>query len=745
MSLQTVSGLSSDEAARVEALRASGLLDAESGGAFAPLVDLAARLLSAPVAYVCLVGADRVIFKASIGLEQSEMPRDWSVTEHAVAAGGLMVIEDTAADPRTRDHPLVVGGGIRAYLGTVLRLPGGHVAGALTILDRRPRTFSAEEIATIVDLGRMAEALLKAQQQSVALAETADDARRAHEAGALVTRYLEQAEQVGKIGHWWLDGDNRLHFSKQTYALYELPAETPVDVDHALSFYEPDDGVRARALMVEAFKVCGDFDYEATMYTANGVRRRIRALGHARPDSQGRPCIFGVVQDISDESAQRDQLRWAATHDPLTGILNRRAFYEEGAVRAADPERKLFCALIDLDHLKLINDIFGHAAGDHALRTAAERMAEAFPDALVARIGGDEFGMLVDGEEEAVKARLDTLVESLRQPRDSAFGVLTLGATIGLSRVRADRSLVAAEQRADAALYHGKQSERGSVVRNRLAIERRATARMEQSARLRDSLHDGSVRTFFQPIVDLREGHVVGAEALIRLCHGTEVVPAEQFALGLGDSRLAARVFDRVMTDTVAMLESCPGLEAISVNVAPSDLMATGFADALFDRLRNAGIGADRLVIEITESTLLLGEQARVRTVLERLRMAGVGIALDDFGTGYSSLSHVSDFPITRLKIDKRFVHRMASHPRERAVTLAIIHLARQLGLELVAEGIEDDTSRAVLASAGCAMGQGFFWSPAIDDLPAFLAAHPRAGVPARKPFEPKLVGSGEG
>lgn len=724
-----------DDTARVAALRATGVLDTPLGGPFQPLVELAAKLLKTPVAYIALLDADRLVFKASVGLTVTEVPRAWAVCDHTVAHGGSMTITDAKHHSQFADHPAVTTFGIRAYAGTVLRLPDGNIAGTLCLLDTAPRRFTDEDLETLESLASMANELLRAQAQAVAVHLQAEETRRSNENRERITRYLEQAEKVGKIGHWSYEGDGRLHFSKQTYALHELDTGTDVTIDQAINFYVPEDRDQVRQKLQVALDQSSEFDFEATLVTASNQIRKLRVVGKGSKDEQGRPCVFGVIQDTTSESLQKSQLRWAATHDPLTRLLNRRAFHEEGALVAARAKATVHVALLDLDHLKMVNDVHGHAAGDYLLRSMAAHLSSLFPDAFVARLGGDEFGILVEGEEAEVRSRLNDFVDGLQHLGECEFGRLPLAATIGVSAVSLQDSLEAVIQRADAALYHGKQGERGTVIFYRAEFERRQSNRVKQIALVQDALREEELKTYFQPIMDLRSNQVRGAEALIRVVDNGAPITADRFNLALGDTRTAARVFDLVLRDSIALLTNCPELSSVSVNVAPSDLLANGFTSKVLSSLSNAGIDASRLIIEVTESTLLLGEHARIHGLLTELRSAGIGIALDDFGTGYSSLSHVSDFPITRLKIDKRFIQNMAARQKERAITLAIIKLAHQLGLEIVGEGIENDASRVLLANAGCELGQGYLWSPAVADFAAYLAGQNVASDPAASPL----------
>lgn len=711
------------ECSRVAAVRATGVLDMPAGGPFTPLVALAAKLLKVPFAYVSLLDADRQVFKASIGFEAAEAPRDWALCDLVKSNGGSLTHTDARSHAGSRDHPAVELPGFRSHAGTVLRLPTGQIAGSLCVADRKSRKFGAAQLETLESLAAMANELLRAEAQSRALLNQAAKIRNADQRRERITRYLEQAEDVGKIGHWSLEGDGRVHFSKQTYALHEIPLGEPLSVEYAMSFYIAEDREMARAKISAAIEASTKFDFEATLLGVNGRERRVRAVGSGGRDDQGRQCAFGVIQDITAESIQRSQLHWAARHDPLTGLFNRRAFHEEGAIAAARAKGPVHAAIIDLDHLKVVNDVHGHAAGDHVLRTIGEQLRAQFSDSFVARLGGDEFGLLVEGELDDVKARLLVFAGGLHLATDSEFGKLPLGATIGLSETVPGDTLEAAIRRADAALYHGKQEQRGTVVEFREEFAQKRRLRAQQIARVKEALERGELRTFFQPIMDLRQGRVSGAEALARIMINGQPVPAEDFLLALEDTRTAADIFDVVLEDSIRLLAQCPALENVSVNVAPGDLLASGFQANILARLQAHRVSAERLILEVTESTLVLGEQSRIRDILGSLRENGMGIALDDFGTGYSSLSHVSDFPITRLKIDKRFVKYMASGRKERAITLSIIKLAHQLGLEIVGEGVENEANRMLLASAGCGLGQGFLWSPAVQDFPAYLAS----------------------
>ncbi len=443
---------------------------------------------------------------------------------------------------------------------------------------------------------------------------------------------------------------------------------------------------------------------------------------------------------------QFEQIRRQAYHDDLTGLPNRPRFRDavaEAAERAADEGLEFAVLLVDLDRFKEVNDALGHGVGDDLLVELAERLAEAVPDAvLLARLGGDEFGLVLPdaGETEAV-----ALAEAVRELVASPFllGELpvrvegSVGVALGpCDGADADTLL----RRADVAMYTAKDRRVG-VVRYEEGLDTSSAERLALMSELGRALDEGQLVLYAQPQVRLADGAVIAAEALVRWDHPTRgllgpgaFVPfAERTGLG---RRLSSYVLAAAVRE-LAQLEGEPHApERLAVNLSMVDLLDLELPDEVGRLLAAAGVPPERLELEITEG-VIMADPVRVRTVLERLRLLGVTLAIDDFGTGYSSLAYLKSLPVDLLKIDRSFVSGLTTDSRDAAVVRSAVELAHTLGLEVVAEGVEDAETYEALREIGCELAQGFHISRPVPTRELTAAA--RAWAAGRRERVPAL------
>jgi diguanylate cyclase (GGDEF)-like protein len=421
----------------------------------------------------------------------------------------------------------------------------------------------------------------------------------------------------------------------------------------------------------------------------------------------------------------KSQLRHQAFHDSLTGFANRVLFAERvhaAVTRIFAGDRRPAVLFIDLDDFKTVNDSLGHSAGDQLLIAVAERVrASLRPEDLVARLGGDEFAVLLDrsehSEAEAVATRL---VEALRAPFVLEGREMRVHASIGIAQ--AEQGTVADDllRNADVAMYSAKTNGKGGYAWYDPAMHVRTQRRQELARTLEGSVERAEIEAYYQPIVALATGRVVGLEALARWRHPVRGIVLPESFIPLAEETGFMRPIGR----TVLRL-ACEQLESwrsrhrfhdelmVSVNLSQSELRSPSLAHDVQAILADTGIPPDRLVLEITESSAMQDPPAAIET-LAMLRDLGVRLALDDFGTGYSSLSHLSDFPIHMLKIAKPFVDRI---DQDSTFVEAMLGLASTLGLEVVAEGIETREQADVLRSLGCTLGQGYYYARPLDAL----------------------------
>lgn len=421
------------------------------------------------------------------------------------------------------------------------------------------------------------------------------------------------------------------------------------------------------------------------------------------------------THDLEDS---RRHAQHRATHDELTGLGNRSMFeqrLDEAMARARRHKTLLALLYIDLDRFKQVNDTLGHPAGDALIRQVARRLlAEVRKYDFVARVGGDEFAVIVDEPEDrrAVERICARIVAEVERPFDLAGSQAFIGASIGVALAPmhgADRTELT--RKADIALYRAKTDGRSRYRFFTPDLDVDVQAREETYRDLRQALADcdRQLALHYQPIYTLETGRMVGVEALLRWHHPEHgVMPPADLVRSAEESGLIEVLGDWVLHRAVQDARAWPGLR-VAVNVSPLQLRSRKFVDTVRKVLASGAITPDRLEVELTE-TALMSAPDEVGHCLAALRGLGVACALDDFGTGYSSLSHIRDFAVDRVKIDRSFVNAIDTQPGA-ALVEAIVSLARANGLRLTAEGVEKPEQQAFLRRVGCHEVQGFLLS----------------------------------
>jgi diguanylate cyclase (GGDEF)-like protein len=444
------------------------------------------------------------------------------------------------------------------------------------------------------------------------------------------------------------------------------------------------------------------------------------------------------------------QLYVEARHDDLTGLPNRvalRELLDRTALAAADGGQAVSVMVLDFDGFKAINDTLGHQAGDELLRVLSGRLAEAAgADATVARLGGDEFAVLSTrfadaGRSVQLARRLLSVFES---PVTVAGARLRLGGSLGIA-LGPEHGASGSDllRNADIAMYAAKGAGGGLRMYSADQVELTASG-LTLATDLRDAIEQQQISVAVQPLVELATGALHSVEVLARWHHPElgEVPPEQFFAAAERSGQvqaLSACVLDRAL----ALSREWQGLGLqvrVAVNLATRWLADPSLPDQVGGALARHGVAAGMLCLEITERGVIADPKHTTQT-LSRLRAMGVHLSVDDFGTGYSSLTYLSRLPVDQMKIDKSFVEELDAHPRDRAIVRSMIDLGRNLGLEVVAEGVMTPAAREVLQELGCRLGQGYLiarpLSPA--ELPGYLGAHAGAapaGVPAPSPAQ---------
>ncbi|MCE7032292.1 EAL domain-containing protein [Lysobacter sp. GX 14042] len=482
----------------------------------------------------------------------------------------------------------------------------------------------------------------------------------------------------------------------------------------------------------------GTIDQELLAFVASQIayavqRRRaaeFQQQAYARLEERVAERTAELRREIRERERIQNRLRHQVMHDTLTGLPNRaqlRTRLERALASLAEPRPRPSALLyLDVDRFKVINDSLGHVAGDEFLRGIATRLQSCVrePD-LVARLAGDEFAILIEdvaldaaGQPTAAIAVANRALDVLTEPMVIAGRTLEPSASIGIALSRPHhRHADQLVRDADTALYRAKALGRKRWQLYDPSQQHTAVDELTVEAELRQALKGDEIEPWFQPIVRLGDGEVVGHEALMRWHHPTRgmLAPAD-FLQVAEDSGLIEAMDWRLFKRAFSLTAGQGGEQYLSINVAPRHLQRSDFANRLLGLLERTGLEPRRLRIEVTEGSLLENPE-RVRGVLQRLLERGVGVALDDFGTGYSSLSYLHSFPLRILKIDRTFLADLHRHGNSRAVIEAVLNLARALGMDVVAEGVEVEAQRQTLLELGCGFGQGFlFGRPAAMD-----------------------------
>jgi diguanylate cyclase (GGDEF)-like protein/PAS domain S-box-containing protein len=449
-------------------------------------------------------------------------------------------------------------------------------------------------------------------------------------------------------------------------------------------------------------------------------------------EDEGVALAITHIEDVTDQRIAAERLTHAATHDGLTELPNRAALVErldELLGRAGVGQVSVL--FIDLDNFKMVNDSLGHGVGDELLRRIAGRLRHVMRDTdCLARFGGDEFVVFVDGGvDPAIVA--ERLRRAVLAPVMIEEHELVVTASIGFA-VNSSSDLTADEllRDADAAMYRAKAAGRDRIEAFTEETRAASVAALQTSGELRRGLERGEVVPYFQPIVDLDGGHVIGFEVLARWLHPERglLLPA-QFLPMAEDSGLIVDLGSRILRDALAQLAHwrAVGLRfascSLSVNIATQQLIDGRFLDIVHDALGETGIDADSLWLEITETALMADSNAAGRA-LRDLRGLGLHLSVDDFGTGYSSLTYLKRFPVEAIKIDRSFVTGLGLEADDTSIVEAVVRLGHSLGLSVVAEGVETPLQLNRLRELGCDKGQGYLFG---RPRPAGITATERA------------------
>ncbi|MBS7539500.1 putative bifunctional diguanylate cyclase/phosphodiesterase [Ancylobacter lacus] len=691
------------EEARLEALQAFNVAGVEGSSTLEEITRLAADIFGMPRAWVSFVERDRQWLVSRTGVDIKETPRSSSFCSHTVQGDVPLVVPDIDRDPRFRDMEQI-GTRLRFYAGAPLISAHGHRIGALCVGDTAPRgDFTEADAGILVRLAALVMEHLEllrseiVRQSMMAFGNATDLAMIATNAKGIILFVNRAASHI--FGY----GPDEMIGRDCVMIMPERMREA-----HSAAMARVSAGGQSR-LSGRTLEVTGlrrdrtEFPMELSL----SVWRR----------HDGEVGMGAIIRDISLRRQRDMRLLRLANHDPLTGLKNRRRFEDLlGAFmeRSGNPA----VLLLDLDGFKEVNDTQGHGVGDTVLQAVAVRIAAALPsDAVVARFGGDEFAVLLpdSGGPDFTVATLaaQAVLRAFVSPFVTEGLVFQLGVSIGCACAPEHASdveeLIAS---ADFALYRAKEGGGRNWRLFEPAMRDAARAQRALQDELLRGLHRGEFELYYQPQVALDRGRIFGMEALIRWNHPRRgVLTPAAFVEVLAGSVLALPVGRWVMNEACARLEAWRaagiGDVRVGINIFPAQFRGGTFGAEVLEAIRRHHLDPGSVEIEVTEGVMLDYDEVAMAQIT-MLRHAGVRVALDDFGTGYASLSALKRFPLTTLKIDRSFVTDLATSPRDTAIARAMLSMGAELGLDVIAEGVETPEQERMLIELGCVCGQGF-------------------------------------
>lgn len=539
---------------------------------------------------------------------------------------------------------------------------------------------------------------------------------------------LERVQEMGGVGIFEVDFLNgQRYWSKELRRQFGFDEhDDPPQVKQLmLDAVHPDDREIVRAAYARAIKERAACRVDHRVVQPSGNVLWLQLQADLDFDETGTPIrAIGTTVDITDRKSAEEQLGFLAHYDPLTGLANRANAMSrlQNLVQTARRKQSTPALLfLDVDHFKEINDTLGHEAGDQVLIEVGRRLQETLRDSdCVARVGGDEFVVILGGNSDADGAQLVArrILAAIEKPMSVAAREIVLTCSIGVALLpREGIDVEGLLGRADMAMYEAKRSGRNRVAVYEDEMLRATVQRFEIETELRRALEQHEFFLLYQPIIGVSKRDLTGVEALIRWRRSDGIRAPDQFIPIAEESDLILGIGDWVLEEAcrqgLLWLRDQPAL-CMSVNVSRRQLSDPEYGARTLRILREAGFDPKRLQLELTE-TALLSDLERAQSTLHTLRQAGIRIAIDDFGTGYNSLANLRHSVIDALKIDRSFVSGIATRPSDMAIAGAVVSAGRSLGVRVIAEGVETEDHYETLRRLGCDDAQGFWFCEPVE------------------------------
>jgi len=548
---------------------------------------------------------------------------------------------------------------------------------------------------------------------------------------------LDNAQRIARLGHWeWRPGSGEMTWSREFGRILGLGTDMLAGHwNHLILRIANSEREELAASMRLAATEGRAVSLEFPLTEDEDAVRTLRLEAEPVFGEDGRCThMLGTLQDITERTDAQAQIHTLAYYDLVTGLPNRAQLHEQLRVvlkNAARMEEEFALLFLDLDHFKQVNDTLGHDAGDELLSQVAQRLVSIVresdtighlgddsPDHTVARLGGDEFVVLLGRI-----GRAEDAARVARRIADTIGEAYTIGetevrvtTTIGIAVYPADgRDAEALLKHADVAMYHAKEQGRNGYQFYSRGIHEKALARFSMERELREGIGAGQLALLYQPKVRLADGSVCGAEALVRWNHPEkgEICPAEFIPLA-EETGLILPIGQWVLREACAQrqrwTEAGMVQFPIAVNCSAVQFTRGNLIDDIDEAIASSDLDPRWLEVELTESLLLKDRESGI-AALESMKRLGIQVSIDDFGTGYSSLSYLKRLPVDKLKVDKSFVKDLATDKGDAAIVSAIVTLSRNLGLTVVAEGVETAEQYEILDGFGCHEAQGYLIS----------------------------------
>ena len=713
----TPAALPPDEAARLAALRALDVLDTPAEAEFDALVQAASTVCGTPISLISLVDTDRQWFKANHGLtDATQTPRDLAFCAHAMLGDELFVVNDATADERFADNPLVTGApDIRFYAGAPVRLSGGQRVGTLCVIDRRPRQLDETQRAVLISLSKAVSRALEGRQAArrLRVAMNALETRRQMLDATLhsIEDAVLATDAAGCI--CWANPAAERLLGRSTDRLQGRLLHRAVKLRSSSN----RRGITA-VLSATAAGQSAALPADAVLHTAAGQVVAVEGVASALRTGDGVTGAVLVLRNVNDKRRASAEVSFRASHDALTGLVNRGEFEHRLSGMLDNSERGALM-YIDLDHFKVVNDRCGHAAGDEVLRQVARILRDMTRSAdTVARLGGDEFAVLLPGCTLATAQRKgQALCDRLEIERfthgEQRFRI---GASIGLAPVGDGQlaDLQSVLQAADSCAYAAKDAGRNRVVTwcdGRDAGEVHADGRWVE--RIQRALDNDGFELYGQRVVPLRpDAGTIKVEVLLRMRHddGSLIAPGA-FMPAAERYHLMARVDRWVLRRTLSWMSGRRfdgPLQRVGVNLSGQSVADPTFRAWTLQSLEEAGPAlCDRLILEITE-TVAIARLEEAAAFVRAVQNAGARVALDDFGAGASTFGYLKSLPVNYLKIDGQFIRHLLTDPLDQAAVKCFVEVARAIGVKTVAEFVETDAVLTRLREIGVDFAQGY-------------------------------------